>query len=73
MTRVDPTALALCIIFPFLSIVAVIARFRARSIQKNRLAADDWVVIPALVGLPISMGWICLDSDIPRFFLLEMP
>jgi hypothetical protein len=50
MTRVDPKALALCIIFPFLSVVAVIARFRARSLQKVRLAADDWVVIPALVN-----------------------
>ncbi|TVY93247.1 Satratoxin biosynthesis SC1 cluster protein [Lachnellula willkommii] len=48
MTYVDPTALALCIIFPFLSIVAVIARFRARTLQKVKLSADDWLVIPAL-------------------------
>jgi hypothetical protein len=62
MTRVDPTALALCIVFPFLSIVAVIARFRARFLQKNKLAADDWVVIPALVGWPFLETSILLNS-----------
>lgn len=48
---VDPTALALCIVFPLLSIVAVIARFRARAIQKCKPGADDWVVVVALVSL----------------------
>ncbi|KAK3322704.1 hypothetical protein B0H66DRAFT_602136 [Apodospora peruviana] len=49
MGQIDPTALALCTVFPFLSIVAVIARFRARAIKRVKLGADDWVVLPALI------------------------
>jgi hypothetical protein len=50
MVRIDPKALILCIIFPILAILSVIARFWARSIQKAKLAADDWMIFPALMS-----------------------
>jgi len=49
MGSVDSKALALCIVFPILSILAVIARFRARSLKKQKIAADDWLILPALL------------------------
>ena len=36
-------------VFPVLSIVAVGLRFYARWLQKIRLLADDWLLVPALV------------------------
>ena len=36
-------------VFPVLSIVAVGLRFYARCLQKTRLLADDWLLVPALV------------------------
>jgi len=51
MGRVDPKAFGVCIKFSILSILAVIAGFRARFIQKQKIAADDWVILPALVSV----------------------
>lgn len=69
MAYVDPTALALCIVFPFLSIVAVIARFRARAVQKVKLGADDWVIIPALVRTASKSQLVTLTEGIQIFSL----
>lgn len=49
MTTVDPKALVLCIVFPLLAIAAVVARLRAKSLQKGKLESDDYVILPALV------------------------
>lgn len=43
------TPLVLCIVFPILSILSVIARFYARGIKRLKPAADDWMILPALV------------------------
>jgi hypothetical protein len=54
MGFVDPKALALCIVFPILSIAAVAARFWSRKIQKQTLGADDWLIVPAAVWLQLT-------------------
>lgn len=33
-----------------ISVIAVAVRFYARHLKKNPLLADDWLLIPALVG-----------------------
>lgn len=45
----DSTALVLCIVFPILAVLSVLARFYARQVKKTPYAADDWVILPALV------------------------
>lgn len=46
------TILGLCITFPILAILAVLARFYARHIRQTRPGADDWCIVVALVGFP---------------------
>lgn len=43
------TFLGLGIAFPLLSITCVILRFEARRINRNKIEADDWMSIAALV------------------------
>lgn len=50
MTKPTPTALGLSIAFPALAALAVAARFWARHIRRQKLGADDYMIIPALVG-----------------------
>lgn len=38
-------------VLPFLAIVAVVLRIRARFKQKAKIGLDDWLIIPALVYL----------------------
>jgi hypothetical protein len=59
-------AAAVCsVIFPVLAIVAVALRFRARSIKGQRYAADDYIVVLALVSKPGAL----INNDINMFDL----
>ena len=49
-----PTILALSIVFPIISITAVLLRFQARRVNHVQLGPDDWTVLVALVGLSTS-------------------
>ncbi|KAI0194213.1 hypothetical protein F4808DRAFT_464518 [Astrocystis sublimbata] len=49
----QPTILSLGIAFPILSITAVILRFKARQLNKQKPGADDWA---ALVALVLALG-----------------
>ena len=42
--------IAVCGTFTGLSIISVGLRFHARRVQKLPLKADDWIVLPAVVG-----------------------
>ena len=48
-----PTILGLSIAFPILSILAVLLRFKARTITRAKLGADDWTIAAALVGYSV--------------------
>ncbi|KAK3369962.1 hypothetical protein B0H63DRAFT_551906 [Podospora didyma] len=74
MGQIDPTALALCTVFPFLSIIAVIARFRARALKRVKLGADDWVVLPALlfsVGNAGNIFYGAIKADLGQHIGLD--
>ena len=43
------TMIGVAVLFPVLSIGFVGLRFSVRRIQKARLLADDWLLVPALV------------------------
>ncbi len=43
------TILGLSIVFPIISIVAVLLRFEARRVNRVRLGSDDWTILAALV------------------------
>ncbi len=43
--------LAVGAIFPILSVSAVILRFYTRYAQKAALLTDDWLTLPAMVGV----------------------
>ena len=60
MKEPTPTALGLGITFPALAFLAVAARFWARRIKSQKLRADDYMIVPALVG----------DQSIPKFPLI---
>lgn len=49
MKKPTPTALGLGITFPALAFLAVAARFWARRIKSQKLMADDYMIIPALI------------------------
>ena len=54
MAPVDSKALALCITFPILAIISVVARFYARHVKNMSRGLDDWVIIVALVSTNLS-------------------
>ena len=45
---------AASIVLPILGCVFVLLRFYARTLLKNSIGIDDWLLIPALVGAPYS-------------------
>ena len=45
---------AASIVLPFLGIVFVFLRFYARTLKKNSIGFDDWLMLPALVCGPYS-------------------
>lgn len=50
MTYATPeTIIAVSVIFPVLSIIAVALRFHTRRLQKTGFQIDDWLILPALV------------------------
>lgn len=46
------------VVFSFLSIAAVVARFYASRLRSSELRSDDWICVPALVGCVYLMGEI---------------
>lgn len=54
VSYVSPEAIiAVAALFPSLSIVFVGLRFYVRRVQRMKLLADDWLLIPALVCSPV--------------------
>ena len=45
---------AASIVLPFLGIVFVFLRFYARTLKRNSIGFDDWLMLPALVCRPYS-------------------
>ena len=43
--------IAVAVVFPVLGILSVGLRVYVRRVQKARILADDWLLLPALVGL----------------------
>lgn len=50
--------IVICTVFPFLAAVAVGLRFYARRVNAIRLKADDWIILPALVGADASPSYV---------------
>ena len=51
---VSTTGVALSIVFPILAIIAVGGRFYSRRAKNLPIQADDWTILPGLVGLSYS-------------------
>ena len=52
MTYVNPRSVTACgILFPILGAIAVALRFSVRHRRKIDMGADDWLCLPALVGI----------------------
>ena len=51
---VSTTGVALSIVFPILAIIAVGGRFYSRRVKDLPIQADDWTILPGLVGLSYS-------------------
>ena len=54
------------VVFSFLSIAAVVARFYASRLRSSELGPDDWICVPALVGCVCLMreggdSWVVVD------------
>lgn len=49
----------LSIVFPILSMAAVALRLLSRRLKKLKLQADDYIIIPALVQLPLHNSSVC--------------
>lgn len=47
--------IAVSVVFSALAILAVVARFIARRLQGARFCADDYLIIPGLVGHPLAL------------------
>ena len=63
MSYADKGALeATAVIFAVLPVVAVGLRFYARSISNAKLGIDDWLMIPAMVGLIQGRRYDCLTN-----------
>ena len=55
VTYVTPGAIiSVAVVFPVLGTLCVGLRIYVRRVQKARILADDWLLLPALVG-PLSM------------------
>lgn len=68
MKKPTPTALGLGITFPALAFLAVAARFWARRIKSQKLMADDYMIIPALVDKSICKLRLMRLMRSPDFF-----
>lgn len=52
VSYITPGAMiAVAVVFPVLGILSVGLRVYVRRVQKARILADDWLLLPALVGL----------------------
>jgi hypothetical protein len=47
--------IAASVVLSVLCTVSVTLRFYTRYVQKSKLLLDDWLTLPALVGLPKSV------------------
>jgi hypothetical protein len=72
MKDLQPTILALGIVFPIIAILSVVLRFQARRIKGDKLLSDDLTILASLVRYPITRLVYCIVLTYYAFQILSV-